>query len=552
MQYFSASTPADRDTPKRNHSPSLVKVSAINVEEAGSAIITSHELQATDPDTDDRKLFFMVNAFPRRGELLVNGSVVNNFTQSDVINNLVVYRHDVEEIGVKEAYDFFNLTLSDDPQGYITEESHKIGKIMCKYSIILNFKYSSKCKFFAFWYLNLRIYSSFFIFNLLVFTFHVRISPVDDKEPVITIDDDLEVWEGEKTILTTSNLMVTDDDTIPDDVTCHIDASPMQGFLENIAPSKGMEQSQVGIPIMYFTVRDLMSRKINYVQNNHIRNEPKRDLFALSCSDGLRNSQRHMMIIIIHGRNDEIPELFLTNFQVEEGEKMTIDSVLLNVNDRDIPKDNLTIKLIKPPKHGIIAYSEFLLQPITTFPFAKIKENVIIYSHDGTESTEDVLQFAAIDGVHEVRKDVIVNILPMNDEIPRLVTNTGLDLTKIGETRMISSSALRAEDVDSPNENLTYVVRSIPSLGQLVRYERTGRAYNLSRGSRFTQSDIDQGMVFYTDVSLVAVARHEIRFDVTDGKNSLANQVFYIYMKPEDKVHPVVLSKGIVPMIVYK
>lgn len=99
------------------------------MEEAGSAIVTSQELQATDPDTDDLKIFFMVNAFPMRGELLVNGSVVNNFTQSDVINNLVVYRHGVEEIGVKETQDFFNLTLSDDLQIHTTSESHRIGKI---------------------------------------------------------------------------------------------------------------------------------------------------------------------------------------------------------------------------------------------------------------------------------------------------------------------------------------------------------------------------------------------------------------------------------------
>ncbi len=371
---------------------------------------------------------------------------------------------------------------------------------------------------------------------------------MDDKEPVIKINDYLDVWEGEKATVTTSNLIVTDADTTPDDVTCRIDASPLQGFLENIAPSKGMEQSQVGIPIMSFTVRDLLSQRINYVQNNHIRNEPKTDLFALSCSDGLKNSQRHMMIINIHGRNDEFPELFLTNFQVQEGDSMTIDSVLLDVNDRDVPKDNLTIKVLKPPKHGIVVdLSKSPTQSVTSFPFTKIKENVITYNHDGTETTEDVLQFAVTDGVHEVRKELIVNILPMDDETPRLITNTGLDLTNIGETRMISSSALRAEDVDSPNENLTYVVRSIPSLGQLTRYERTGRAYNLSRGSKFTQNDIDHGMVFYTDSSVVAVARKEIRFDVTDGRNSLVNQVFYIYMKPEDKVHPIVLSKGIVP-----
>ena len=370
---------------------------------------------------------------------------------------------------------------------------------------------------------------------------------MDDKAPVIKVNDRLEVWEGGKVTVTTDNLMVTDADTIPGDITCRIDASPMHGFLENIAPSKGMEQSQEGIPIMSFTVRDLLSRRINYVQSNHIGVEHKRDMFALSCSDGLRDSQRHMMNINIRGRNDEIPELFLINFQVEEGKCMTIDSVLLDVNDRDEPKDNLTLILLKPPKHGVVVdRSKSPSQLIASFPFNKIKQDVITYNHDGTETTEDILQFAVTDGLHEVRKDVLVNILPMDDETPRLVTNTGLGLTKIGETRMISSSALRGEDVDSSNENLTYVVQSIPSLGQLTRYERSGRAYNLSKDSKFTQRDINQGMIFYTDFSVVPVARKEIRFDITDGRNFLVNQVFYIYMKPEDRVHPIVLSKGII------
>ena len=386
----------------------------------------------------------------------------------------------------------------------------------------------------------------------LGFTFHVRISPVDDKAPVIKVSDRLQVWEGGKVTVTTDHLMVTDADTVPDDVTCRIDVSPLYGFLENIAPSKGMEQSQAGILIMSFTARDLLSQRINYVQNNHIGIEPKMDLFALSCSDGLRDSHRHMMMIDIRGRNDEIPKLFLINFQVEEGQSMTIDSVLLDVDDADIPKDNLTIKLLKHPKHGVVVdRSKSPSQLITSFPFQKIKQDVITYNHDGTETTEDVLQFAVTDGLHEVRKDVLVNILPIDDETPRLVTNTGLGLTNIGETRMISSSALRAEDVDSPNDNLTYVVRSIPLMGQLTRYERTGRSYNLSRGSEFTQRDINRGMIFYTDLSVVAVARKEIRFHITDGKNSLVNQVFYIYMKPEDKVYPIVLSKGIAPFVSY-
>ena len=99
------------------------------MEEAGSAFITNQELQATDPDTDDLKLLFLVTAFPSHGQLLVNGTEVNNFTQSDVLRNFVVYSHGVEEIGVEEAHDFFNLTLSDDPQG---REAHRIGNFILK------------------------------------------------------------------------------------------------------------------------------------------------------------------------------------------------------------------------------------------------------------------------------------------------------------------------------------------------------------------------------------------------------------------------------------
>lgn len=109
--------------------PSLVKISAISVEEAGSATITSEDLQATDADTDDLKLFFMVNSFPKRGELLVNGKIANNFSQGDVNNGLVTYRHDMSEIGVNEVVDFFNLTLSDDPDSHMVGGTHSIGKL---------------------------------------------------------------------------------------------------------------------------------------------------------------------------------------------------------------------------------------------------------------------------------------------------------------------------------------------------------------------------------------------------------------------------------------
>lgn len=72
----------------------------------------------------------MVNSLPTQGHILVNGSIANSFTQEDIMNNLVMYLHDAREIGVNEAHDNFNLTMTDDPDGRLISEFHRVGNIL--------------------------------------------------------------------------------------------------------------------------------------------------------------------------------------------------------------------------------------------------------------------------------------------------------------------------------------------------------------------------------------------------------------------------------------
>lgn len=374
----------------------------------------------------------------------------------------------------------------------------------------------------------------------------MKISPVDNKEPVLKLNESIVVSEGGKVAVTTRNINVTDADTRPEDVTCSIDSPPQFGFLENISPARGQEQSQAGKPIDSFTLKDLMSHKINYDQSDHTGHEPRMDMFALSCTDGLKSSTRHMVTISIQPENDEVPQLHLRNFPVKEGDSVYIDLPFLNVIDED-QVDPLTLKLVRAPKHGVVVdRSQSPFKPVVEFPFEKIKQYLITYNHDGTDTTRDVLEFAVSDGKHEVRKDAVITIIPVDDETPRLVTNTGMRLVEAGQPRMLSSSALKADDVDSPTENLTFVVKAVPRMGQLRRYDQTGFAVNLTRGMTFTQSDVNMGLVYYYPaLSIPVEERDKILFELTDGTNKLINQVFYIYMKRADNIHPVVRSKGI-------
>ena len=50
--------------------------------------------------------------------------------------------------------------------------------------------------------------------------------------------------------------------------------------------------------------------------------------------------------------NDEKPELFYTEFVVDEGGLLTIDLPRLSADDYDIPEDELTFTIITPPENG--------------------------------------------------------------------------------------------------------------------------------------------------------------------------------------------------------
>lgn len=65
-----------------------------------------------------------------------------------------------------------------------------------------------------------------------------------------------------------------------------------------------------------------------------------------------------------------------------------------------------------------------------------------------------------------VEKQIVVLILPVDDEPPRLSVNNGLEL-EIGETKIITNRLLKATDLDSLDSNLTFILRHPLSQGFL-------------------------------------------------------------------------------------
>ncbi|KAI1883643.1 hypothetical protein AGOR_G00233680 [Albula goreensis] len=496
--------PVDDETPTIML-PSGLLGASIDVLENGATEITSNVIQGRDEDTDDLMLTFIVEEPPKLGEIMVNGVPAERFTQQDIINGAVVYAHTSGEIGPIKEHDSFNLTISDMSDEWVIGGNKVQG---------------------------VRV--------------HVTILPVDSVAPIVSVEDQFTVVEGEKNVITLQNIYAEDVDTDNDDILCTIIVQSTSGYIENISPAPGSEKSRSGTAITAFSMKDIRLNHIYYVQSIHKGVEPVEDRLTFRCSDGINFSERHFFPIVIIPANDEKPEIFVREFVVMEGMSLVIDTPILNAADADIPGDDLDFEIIKPPKHGtIVQQLSTGTVPVVKFSLEQIKESSnIVYEHDDSETKEDSFEIRLTDGKHTVEKKVLIMVIPVDDETPRMTINDGLEV-EIGETKTITNRVLKATDLDSEDKDLTYILRYGPNQGHLQRITKFGDVVgNITVEMNFTQDEIDKQLIQYVHTGQEGV-RDLMKFDVTDGINPLIDRYFYISIGSIDMVFPDVINKGV-------
>lgn len=61
--------------------------------EGDEVVITSEYISATDADSDDLRLMFVIARAPQHGLVRKGGVTVDRFSQGDVISGAVTYKH---------------------------------------------------------------------------------------------------------------------------------------------------------------------------------------------------------------------------------------------------------------------------------------------------------------------------------------------------------------------------------------------------------------------------------------------------------------------------
>ncbi|XP_035826441.1 FRAS1-related extracellular matrix protein 1 [Aplysia californica] len=502
--------PIDDQTPtlSKNLRPQLI------VSEGEEATITSRILAATDEDTDDESLVFLIVRQPKYGVLQLRGQPATKFTQEDVKDEKVTFLHTSGEIGTNAVKDIASFIISD--QNYLASA------------------------------------------DMPMYDLNITITPVNNQKPVILLGSPVFVAEGESFRFSEEVLKVSDPDSKTKEIQFLITSQPRWGYIENTKPSPGSEKLNTGVRVNAFKYGDILDGSINYVQANHKGVEPVMDQLEFYASDGKLNSDMKKIKITIVPSNDEIPDLMLNHFSVVEGGEVTMGPSILDAIDMDVPRDLLKLSISQAPAHG-----QVLMKIPTRRGTAESQVEVLgleelrggnrlIYRHDGSEVFTDKFAITVSDGKHEIKKVCNVSIKLHNDERPEVQKNAGLELD-YGDSALVSSVVLQANDDDNDDEELTYLLVEIPAKG-FLQYCPDPQSQSLeldcrdlALGENFTQTDVDLNHIRYIHTtSMGSTETDRFVFVLTDGTHKRHEETFEIRIRNSKKANIAVLNKGMV------
>ncbi|CAL8241709.1 unnamed protein product [Merluccius merluccius] len=504
--------------------------------EGREVVITAEYLYATDADSDNGSLTYLIARQPYHGVVLRAGVIVDRFVQADIAAGAVSYRHTGLEIGLQPRHDTITFVISDGDS--------EVAPPCCGGG-----GHPAKAQGTA------RLFDSLPVYDLKITVF-----PVDSQAPSLATGDIFVVDEGGAAPITASHLKASDVDTVLEDLVVSLVSPPQFGYIENILPSPGFEKSNMGISIASFSYKDILDGHVNYVQSRHQRMEPTADQFVLSVSDGERSSAHVPFYVIISPTNDEVPDFLARNITVLEGDTKELDFSILNAVDLDVPKGELRFSVATPPRHGSIMSDHVAAAVanrkreastlIEDFTITQRKEGMtLMYVHDNSENLEDSFTMQVTDGKHTLQRRVMVRVTPVNDEEPKVIRNNGLEVNP-GEAKLISSATLFAQDTDTPSGEVLYVFQSIPAQGEL-QLKGGVDWVPLRAGQNCTQETVDMNLLRYLHTGPRGAGAHDFFvFHLTDGENQSPRQHFHISLKEMEKgniaifVKPAKVSRG--------
>ncbi|XP_076354877.1 chondroitin sulfate proteoglycan 4-like [Tachypleus tridentatus] len=428
-----------------------------------NVVITSQNLSVrTNGDFSGDDVTFKIASTPKHGNIVVNGKKENQFTSMDIENGNVEYEHD----NTFSFSDVFNFVAFVD-----------------KLNIDGNFS--------------------------------ISIYPDSYWDPLqIVSNKTLHVNEGKKRKIGPALLNIAHTNVDPMNIEYTIRSGPFHGQLK-LNNSEKFFKKENHMSSVTFTQADINEGLLMYVQT---KSNVTNDSFCFDVTNGVTSLRNLTFVISIISK---IILLKTGNITVEEGKLVALSEYVLDVDSPYFDHWISDFLIVEPPQNGHIINVKDPGSMVTEFSTIQLKNGLIHYIHDDSETTRD--WFTVVGRPADLSKEsapstIHVRVTPINDEVPYLVNNTGLEVWE-GSSAPITSRHLAAADDDSDQEVLTFEI-SVPRNGYISLKQNVETPI-----LKFTQAQINKGMVIFVHTGERAGG---FRFQVNDGLNKDSPHVFTI------------------------
>ncbi|KAH9519922.1 Protein M3, partial [Bulinus truncatus] len=247
----------------------------------------------------------------------------------------------------------------------------------------------------------------------------------------------------------------------------------------------------------------------------------------------------HVLVKISGMKENEKPVLEASSkltLEVDQLLMTALRSEALSARDAETPSDFLVFSFVKPvtPGEGYFVNTDDRNRKVTSFYQRDIRELKIAYvphsSHGPTLSRTFYvdMQVSDADGAASAPFKLKIVVRPFSSQIPRVVTNRGLQLFE-GQSKIIhAESNLQIAGGAALDRAQIYVVDGL----------RHGRLTMSDNRKYFTVADLRAGSVAYQHDDSDSYSDNTI-FKITDGSQSV-QFLFPIWIFPEDDEPPMV------------
>uniref|UniRef100_A0A4X2M1F7 Laminin G domain-containing protein n=1 Tax=Vombatus ursinus TaxID=29139 RepID=A0A4X2M1F7_VOMUR len=394
---------------------------------ANLSVTTNHDIRS---DTEIKYEIFLL---PKYGSVLVKNRPSASFSQHDLKQGHVIYRHNDNN----HLADMFNLTAK-------VKEIH----------------------------LNIGIRVQMYLES-------------HQHPPEVVHSKNLLVEEGKSVKLSRRKLQAIHENNSASEIVFIIKSPPVHGQLRKFVPEDYLDADE-NSPSS-FTQQDIDDGHIHY---EHTAFGQRQDRFLLGVTNGVQAiSGIEIMVDII----PRLIPLVIQNFTVQEGGSRALLEDFLKIPNHHFVGIDCEFVLVESPKHGYIENSHFPRIKLMKFTRKQVEKELIYYVHDGSEEQLDSFTVFVNNtelGKQSLPQTLFVTVQPVNDEAPVIVANNILQVW-VNSVTEITQSDLCAEDIDSSPGELFYSV-TLPSNGHLAL-----KSFPNTSILNFTQAHINEGHLVF-------------------------------------------------------